>query len=134
MLLRYLVQIANDTGDAAMKDTIQLLEAWGQYSRNKCLPQGFICGVAVIMARNVGGVVGLPPPNQDDIDFIQPVMTKMKQRKPEHYRVIELYYIERRHIRQIAKALGKSSGWVSDMKGSAEAWIDGALSSYVLIA
>lgn len=117
-----------------MKDTIQLLTAWGQYSRDKCLPQGVVCGIAIIMARNVGGVVGLPPPCQDDVDMIEPIMRKMKERKREHYDIIKMYYIEEKHIRQIAKKFGKSSGWVSDMKSSAEAWVDGALSSYVFIA
>ena len=117
-----------------MRDTIQLLEAWGRWSRDQCLPQGYICGLAVVMAQNVGGVVSIAPVNEDDMRLIEPVMRTLKQRKPEHYSVLYLSYVHNMSTRKIGKHLDRSNGWASDMLKAAEAWVDGAMASSIFIA
>lgn len=117
-----------------MSDVIHLLEAWGRWSRDECLPRGYVCGIAIIIAQNVGSTVGLAPVNEDDIDIINPIMQRLKDRKPEHYDVLKLYYKERKPTRVIAKIKHKSNGWASDTLRAGQMWVDGALSNGVLIA
>lgn len=117
-----------------MDDTIQKLDAWGIWSRDKCLPAGWIGCCAVIMNFKAGGGIGLPAISDDYIYDINAVMTKMKERKPEHYDVLYKHYVDNKSTRQIAKLLNRSNGWASEMLHSGQAWVDGALSSYVFIA
>ena len=117
-----------------MTDVTTLLEAWGRWSRDPCMPSGVRCGIAIIMAQNVGGVLGMAPVSDDEALQVEKVMRVMKQRKPDHYDVLYMSYVERLPTRKIAKRMDKSNGWASDMLRAAEAWVDGALSSSVLIA
>lgn len=117
-----------------MSDVYQLLDAWGRWSRDKCLPSGVRCGIAIIMAQNVGGVLGVMPVSDDEALSVEKVMRVMKQRKPDHYDVVRLYYVDGYTTRKIAKLKEKSNGWVSDTLHSGQAWVEGALSSSVLIA
>lgn len=117
-----------------MSDVYQLLDAWGRWSRDKCLPSGVRCGIAIIMDQNVGGVLGFAPVNDDDAMTVEKVMRTMKQRKPDHYEVVYLSYVKGLSTRKIGKVMGKSNGWASDTLRAGEAWVEGALSSYVLIA
>lgn len=117
-----------------MRDTIQLLEAWGRWSRDKCLPRGVRCGIAIIMDQNVGGVLGFAPVSEDDAIQVEKIMRALKHRKPDHYEVVYLSYVRGLSTRKIGKIMEKSNGWASDTLRAGEAWVDGALSSSVLIA
>lgn len=115
-------------------DVYQLLETWGRWSRDRCLPQGVKCGIAIIMAQNVGSVLGVAPVCDEDAQLIERVMRVMKQRKPDHYDVLYMYYVDGLPSRKIAKSLGRSNGWASDMLHAGQAWVDGAMASSVFIA
>ena len=117
-----------------MTDVVQLLEAWGRWSRDPCMPHGVRCGIAIIMAQNVGGVLGMAPVSEEDALQIERVVRVLKQRKPEHYEVLYLSYVRGLSTRKIGKLMEKSNGWASDTLKSAESWVDGAISSSVLIA
>lgn len=117
-----------------MNDVIQMLRTWGEWSRDKCLPSGYRCGIAVIMAQNVGGVVGFAPVNEHDAQLVERVMRVLKQRKPDHYAVLHAYYVRELSSRQIAKGSPWSDRMVYDMLKAGEAWVDGAMASSVFIA
>lgn len=110
-----------------MSDVYQLLENWGRWARDRCLPRGVKCGIAIIMDQNVGSTVDIAPANDELAQSIEPVLRILKHRKPDHYRVIELYYRDACSTRLIAKRLGKSNGWASDTLRAGEAWVDGAI-------
>lgn len=117
-----------------MQNVKDMLENWGRSSSDKCLPSGYRCGIAVIIAQNVGGVVGIAPANEDDAASVERVMVLLKQRKPDHYAALHAYYVLRKSIRQIANGSPWSDRAVFDMIKAGEAWVEGAMASSIFIA
>ena len=117
-----------------MNDVKSLLENWGRWNRGEVGPASPKCGIAIIMAQNVGAVVGLAPANDDDAGLVERVMRVLKQRKPEHYAVLHAYYVKQLSTRQIAKCSPYSDRMAFDMLKSGEAWVEGALASSIFIA
>ena len=117
-----------------MSDVRTMLETWGRWSRDPCLPARVKCGIAIIMAHNVGGAIGMPLVSEEDAQLVERVMRVLKQRKPDHYAVLHAYYVKELSSRQIAKGSPWSGRMVYDMLKAGEAWIEGAMASSVLIA
>lgn len=111
-----------------MSDVYQLLENWGRWSRDGCLPHGVKCGIAIIMEQNIGSTVGIAPANDYDAERIERVMVIMKLRKPDHYHALRRYYIMRLSTRKIAKLMDCGNSKASDLVRAGEAWVEGALS------
>lgn len=117
-----------------MSDIRTLLENWGRWNRGEVGPLSPRCGIAIIMAENVGTVVGVAPANDEDAGLVERVMRVLKQRKPDHYAVLHAYYVKSLSSRQIAKGSPYSDRMVYDMLKAGEAWVEGAMASSIFIA
>ena len=77
--------------------------------------------------ENADKAVYIAPLAPGEHDRVDAVITEMKYRKPHHFDIICLFYLERKRDQAIAKVLRESRSSIRSARECAEFWIDGRL-------
>ena len=113
------------------KPTATLLLEWADWVRHPDLRMGARCGLAVIMAANVGGTVSGPRMSDDDALRVDRVVAQLRARNERLYVALRLSYVDELSYREMAVRLRCDQKKALALINQAVAWVDGALTAVV---
>lgn len=114
-------------------DTVERLEAWGRWTRAHKLG-GNSSPLYALMRDNVGGVVSVPLPCDDDALEIDRAVAGLKLRDPESGRAVFYYYVSGCSYRDLSAQLGVGVAKAKMLTDCGVAWIDGRLVRFSVAA
>ena len=116
----------NNLPRAAMTSITDILTAWGRARSVHDAPNGYPSSIPFArMMRGAGTATLKSAPVQDDAMFmVDRILSDMRLRKPQHYGVLWLYYVENLRDHQIAERVHCSRSTARSDRMAAEVWVE----------